>query len=108
MRLEEFIDTIIDIAEELTKESIDYEKISVLYNLLNKLVEKYSEKTKSASNDELDHATFRLTFEMEILKSDKTKEVLDTLYDITQKEQKNRTATIAPNPKISFEKKALI
>lgn len=83
MTLDQFIDTIIDIAEELKNEAIDFEKMKVLYNLLNKLVEKYGKRIESVSFEELDGARFKLAFEMEVLKSDKTKQVLDTLYSMT-------------------------
>lgn len=83
MSLEEYIDVIIEAAEELRNESIDYDKMNVLYNLLKKLVGKYANKSAQATLEELESARWKLSTEMAIIKSDKTREVLDNLYTIT-------------------------
>lgn len=105
MTLDQFIDTIIDIAEELKNESIDFEKMKVLYNLLNKLVEKYKKRIEEATYGELDNACFKLTFEMEILKSDKTKQVLENLYSTTISKIQGNLLPYTENVNVTLEKR---
>ena len=95
MTLEQYIDTIIEVAEQLKKESIDYDKIAVLYNLLNKLVEKYKIKIEQVTPAELDIARWKLSTERAIIKSDKTKEVLDALYTININKISGNSLTVS-------------
>lgn len=83
MNLEEYIDAIVQVAEELKNESIDYDKISALRSILGKLVDKYKTKCETVTPWELESACFKISSEMSIIKSEKTKEVLKNLYDIT-------------------------
>lgn len=84
MTLDELIDAIIQVEEELKDESIDYDKITALNSILSKLVEKYAEKcSETVTPWELEGACFKISSEMSIIKSEKTKEVLKSLYDIT-------------------------
>lgn len=83
MTLEEYIDTIIEVAEELKNESIDYDKMAVLHNLLNKLVDKYKNKLEEATPLELDGACWKLSTEKALIKSEETKTVVDALYTAT-------------------------
>ncbi|MDE6292823.1 MAG: hypothetical protein K2L98_03995 [Bacilli bacterium] len=83
MTLEEYIDAIVQVVEELKNESIDYDKIKALNSILGKLIEKYAKKCETGTPWELDSDLFKISTEKSIIKSEKTKETLETLYNIT-------------------------
>lgn len=83
MTLEELIDEIIDVTEQLNRESIDYEKISVLHTVLYKLIDCYNAKCDLSETKELDVTCWQIINKLGKVRSTKSREVLCEVYTFT-------------------------
>lgn len=90
MSLEELIERIVEVAEELNKESIDYVKIASLHSVLGKLVDCYKKRCVLSEIEELDEICLKIVFKRGKTISIKSREALGSLYTLTVAELQER------------------